>query len=92
MAWNEWLDVSFVRHVFRHISGTIVAILLFAVTGWVARSVMHTGFLRDGVEQVENVVLLSLVVLLAIQLLAGVIKQVAKQMRGGWNGTQVLAL
>ena len=92
MAWQDWFDFPFIRHVFRHISGTIISVLLFAITAWLVKTVMSLGPTRDRIEQVEGFVLLGLFIILAIQLGISIIKEVWKQVRGGWNGTQVLAV
>jgi hypothetical protein len=91
MAWREWFDFPFIRHVFQHVSGTIVTVLLFAITAWLVSTVVPSGPTRAKVEQVEGLVLLGLVIILAIQLFISLIKEVMKQAKGGWNGTQVLA-
>jgi hypothetical protein len=92
MPWQDWFDVAFVRHLVRHVSGTIVAILFFALTAWIVKMVMPVGPIRDRIEQVEGIVILALVAILAIQLLIPLIKQVWNMLKGGWNGTQVLAI
>lgn len=91
MAWRDWFDLAFIRHVFRHVSGTIITILLFELTALIVKTFMSVGRIRDGVEGVEGVVLLGLLIILASQLAVSVIKEVWKQTKGGWNGSQVLA-
>jgi hypothetical protein len=92
MALQEWFDFPFIKLVFRHISGTIVSVLLFSITAWLVKAVMPAGAIRDRIEQVDGIVQLGLLVILAIQLGIALILEIRKQIRGGWNATQVLAL
>jgi len=43
MAMQEWFDFEFIRHVFRHVSGMIVVVLLFAITAWLGRPLAPQG-------------------------------------------------
>jgi hypothetical protein len=91
MAMQEWFDFEFIRHVFRHVSGTIVVVLLFAITAWLVKTVGPSGVIRNRIDQVDGVVVYGLLCVLAIQLVVDLIKHIWKQLRGGWNGAQVLA-
>jgi len=95
MVWPSWIpdwfDVPFIRYVFRHVSGTIVTITLFAATAWFLKE-FPLGVSRNLIEGIEHFVVVTLFIILAIELLISVIKEVWKQLRGGWNGTQVFAV
>jgi hypothetical protein len=92
MAWQEWLNFSFIQHVFRHISGWILTVLLFKGAALVVGAVIPSGPIRDRVDKVDGFVLLALLIILGVQLGIALIKEIWKQVRGGWNGTQVLAV
>lgn len=91
MSWLDWFDVDVIRHVFRHVSGTIVAVVLFFVAAWVVKELVPVSA-RNYIERVEHVVLIGLLVFLALQLFLSLIKALWNQIRGGWNGTQLLAV
>jgi hypothetical protein len=92
MPWNDWLDIPIVRAVVRHTSGTVVSIPLFWVVAWTIKFFLPEGLPRTRIEKIEGVVLVGLFAILAIQLALVLIKEVWRQLKGGWNGTQVLAV
>lgn len=92
MPWQDWVDLSFIAGVFRHVFCTVASILLFAVPAWLVKLVGSAEPIRDAIDRIDDVVLIGLLGILAVQLLADVIKQLWKQLRTGWNGTQLLAV
>jgi uncharacterized membrane protein AbrB (regulator of aidB expression) len=92
MFWRDWLNISFIQHVFRHIFGWVLTVLLFEGAALIVGAVIPPGAIRDRVDKVDSFVLLALLIILGIQLGISLIKEVWKQLRGGWNGTQVLAV
>lgn len=90
MAWRDWFDFPFIRHVFRHVSGTIITVFLLVIVGWFIRTLMAPGHVGEKAQQIDDYVLLGLFIILAIQLFVAVIKETWKQIKGGWNA--VLAI
>jgi hypothetical protein len=87
MAWRDWLEISVIQRVCRHASGTLAAILLFALTAFIAKHVISDPSVIKSIERVENVVLVGLVVLFGVDLVIFVIKGIWRQL----NSAQVLA-
>ena len=92
MPWRDWVDVAIIRAAVRHTTGAVVVIALFWITGWAIKWFLPEGITRTRLEGVENVVLVALFIILGIILGLILIQVVWKQLRGGWNGTQVLAV
>jgi hypothetical protein len=92
MSWQGWLDIPIIRAGIRHASGTIVSSVLSWVTAWTVKQFLPE-YLARRVESIEGIVLVTLFVILAIQLGLVLIKELWKQLKGGWNGgAQVLAV
>jgi hypothetical protein len=92
MPWQDWFDFPIIRAVVRHTSGTVVAIVLFWLVVWTAKQFPLGDLTRARLENIESVVVVGLFVVLAIQLALVLIKEVWKELKGGWNGTRVLAV
>jgi hypothetical protein len=92
MPWQDWLDIPFIRLSVRHSSGVVASILLFAGIGWIAKQFVPEGLIRDRIEIFEEFVLFALLGVLTILLMIVLIKEGWKQIKGGWNDTQFLAI
>jgi hypothetical protein len=89
--WQRWLDVPIIQVLTRHASGTIVAVVLSWIVTKVVSLCVSDPTTLTRIESVENVVLVGLLVFLVIQLAAVLVKVFWKDLRGGWNGSQILA-
>jgi len=67
MALRDWLDVSVIQGVSRHISGVVAVLFAFLIVGAII-SFMRDGIFKQASEIVEGVVVVGLVVVLAVKL------------------------
>ena len=68
MNWNEFINTELIKRLSHHSSGTIAAIIFFAITGWVLRYLVHEGPVRTIIIYIEDCTLIGLFLWLAIQL------------------------
>lgn len=67
MALRDWLDVSVIQGVSRHISGVVAVLIAFLIVGAII-SFLRDGIFKQALEIVEGMVLVGLVIVLAVKL------------------------
>ena len=67
-AWKEYINLPVIKALAHHCSGTIVAMLFYALVAIIVRYSTHEGWVKDAVEIIEGIVLIGLFIVLSFQM------------------------
>jgi hypothetical protein len=81
MTWRDFVDVDSVANACRHLSGQLPPLIVFAVLRFVTERFFAPGMLRSLLERLEEVVLVGIILLLAVDVLVPRIRRAINAIR-----------
>jgi len=65
---EDWVDIEIIQRLVHHTASVIVAVVLFALVGFVMQRLMHDSIVKRAVLIFDEVVLFALLVYFAYEL------------------------
>jgi hypothetical protein len=91
MDWKEFIHVEILKLASRHTSGSLIIILLFSGTAYVARHVIHEPSVLWYIETVDNIVVRAAITWLALVMLWELGAVLVRIVRSGGSKNPILA-
>ena len=91
MAWQDYLDLEFIKLNGKHVSGALAAILGFSLVTWVSGKLVDPGYLLTVIQIADEIVVTGCIIYLAVAILWELVGKLIKLARGNGSTPSILA-